>query len=34
VLDLAPLLARVPDFREFMTLDELAASTQALVRDH
>jgi hypothetical protein len=34
VLDLAPLLARVPDFREFMTLDELAASTRALVRDH
>ncbi|TMB41734.1 MAG: peptidase M14 [Deltaproteobacteria bacterium] len=30
-LDLAPLLARVPDFREFLTLEELRAEARALV---
>jgi hypothetical protein len=31
VLDLPGLLARVPDFREFLTLEELRASSQGLV---
>jgi hypothetical protein len=31
--DLPALLARVPDVREFLTLDELRASTRALVED-
>jgi hypothetical protein len=33
VLDLAPLLGRVPDYREFFTLDELRARTRALVAE-
>jgi hypothetical protein len=32
-LDLAPLLARVPDFREFLTLEELGARSRALVEE-
>jgi len=34
VHDLAALLARVPDFREFLTLDELRASSRALVAEY
>src|SRR5262250_3802715 len=30
-MDLGELLARVPDYREFLTLEELAASSRALV---
>jgi hypothetical protein len=33
VLDLARLLTRVPDFREFLTLEELRASSRALVAE-
>jgi hypothetical protein len=34
VLDLPGLLARVPDFREFLTLEELRASSRALVAEY
>ena len=33
MLELTGLLARVPDFREFMTLEELGASSRALVAE-
>ncbi len=33
-MDLPALLDRVPDFHEFLTLEELAASSRALVADH
>jgi len=33
VLDLPGLLARVPDFQEFLTLEELRASSQRLVAE-
>ena len=34
MLDLPGLLARVPDFREFLTLEELGASSRALVAEY
>ncbi|HJQ74471.1 MAG TPA: M14 family zinc carboxypeptidase [Gaiellaceae bacterium] len=34
MLDLAARLARVPDFREFLTFEELRASSRALVREY
>jgi zinc carboxypeptidase len=33
-MDLGELLARVPDYREFLTLEELAANSRALVDAH
>ena len=33
MIELAPVLERVPDYREFLTLDELRAGTQVLVRE-
>ena len=33
MLDLAGLLERVPDYREFLTLEELSASSRALARE-